>query len=798
MPTPMKPAKPVTPQTANSANQQDLTQVDVNDPTVNPVLKMQAMAAKAKNPGAFAKAQGATQQGTAGGAGMKGFGEKPFSVITKDDPNGEVHVYAKNVQDAKQKYQKLGNPLGSILDAEEVAEDEGKPTMPKGTVRVDVSDVYDWYKLGKNIPNLRQAKASDFGNGPPSTIMSFGSEEEEHKYIKALKRLGLTTTDIDPVDPNPPKGMPRQKVDPTYNVAEGDYSPMTKDSMKQDKIRSLKNLIAIAKEQGRQLRVQELELELKKLKEQGVTEARGSGYKYKDTDDGTYITDTMGETLFVPDVSLFDQGFKQGDRRLPEVWQMNLEMADETGARIIDEAGRASFRASNKKRAQLNAMTPEERAEYDKKRAEQQRKRDDARLERERSKNKSVAEAQTDYQKRRQRERDIDAGKPVKSLPKNPQNDYFARRKKEKSESIAEGFWDSMRDAGYSKLGFSKDKPAKKFDADREENTPFSNYRKSWVTHNKKFGMGADERKQDGESEFSRAKSKARLERKYKKPEVADIGETMNTTLKTTFEGLEEQVSALLEEFGLENGRDFYIDGTIRTMNEQTAQDILSVLADHELPGQATMRTLGEHYAISLIGQGEELVENLTVGSDLIEIKHIGEGVVRVYVNSDLAEQFDTGTAAFKYVKTLQQNLAEAEQELVSAMSAEAGEDLMKISNITEGWEDMLKHVKDSSGPQPNGGAGVKKGKRYGGADQDDDAKEEAPKDADGNPVKRGRGRPKKVREALAAIQAMRKQVAEALARVERLPEAQRNSPQVQAMVDRLTESVRTAIAKNK
>jgi hypothetical protein len=47
-------------------------------------------------------------------------------------------------------------------------------------------------------------------------------------------------------------------------------------------------------------------------------------------------------------------------------------------------------------------------------------------------KQQGVAEAQTDYQKRRQRERDVDAGKPVKPEPKNPQNDYFARRKKEK------------------------------------------------------------------------------------------------------------------------------------------------------------------------------------------------------------------------------------------------------------------------------------------------------------------------------------------------------------------------------
>ena len=48
-----------------------------------------------------------------------------------------------------------------------------------------------------------------------------------------------------------------------------------------------------------------------------------------------------------------------------------------------------------------------------------------------------MAEAQTDYQKRRQRERDVDAGKPVKPPPKNPQNDYFARRKKERD--MAEG-----------------------------------------------------------------------------------------------------------------------------------------------------------------------------------------------------------------------------------------------------------------------------------------------------------------------------------------------------------------------
>lgn len=97
---------------------------------------------------------------------------------------------------------------------------ETKPTMPKGTVRVDVSDVYDWYKLGMHISDLEGLGKHDFGKGPPSTIFSFGSEEQEHKYIKDLEKTGLTTTDIDPKDPNQPKGMPRQKVDPTFNVDE--------------------------------------------------------------------------------------------------------------------------------------------------------------------------------------------------------------------------------------------------------------------------------------------------------------------------------------------------------------------------------------------------------------------------------------------------------------------------------------------------------------------------------------------------------------------------------------------------
>lgn len=99
---------------------------------------------------------------------------------------------------------------------------EFKPTMPAGTVKVDVSDVYDWYKLGQHISNMKGLGKHDFGQGPPSTILSFGDEDTEHEYIQDLEKTGLTTTDIDPVDPNQPKGMKRQKTDPTYNVNETD------------------------------------------------------------------------------------------------------------------------------------------------------------------------------------------------------------------------------------------------------------------------------------------------------------------------------------------------------------------------------------------------------------------------------------------------------------------------------------------------------------------------------------------------------------------------------------------------
>jgi hypothetical protein len=65
----------------------------------------------------------------------------------------------------------------------------------------------------------------------------------------------------------------------------------------------------------------------------------------------------------------------------------------------------------------------------------------------------AIAEAQTDYQRRRQRERDVDAGRPVKPLPKNPQTDYAKKRAKDRRDmELGEDQLDEKQDACYNKV----------------------------------------------------------------------------------------------------------------------------------------------------------------------------------------------------------------------------------------------------------------------------------------------------------------------------------------------------------
>jgi hypothetical protein len=85
------------------------------------------------------------------------------------------------------KYRDLNEPLGP----------ESPPKMPAGTIKVDVSDTQDWYQLGQDISNLELANKDHYNQGPPHTVLAFGSEELEHMYSKQLKRLGLNTHDLD-------------------------------------------------------------------------------------------------------------------------------------------------------------------------------------------------------------------------------------------------------------------------------------------------------------------------------------------------------------------------------------------------------------------------------------------------------------------------------------------------------------------------------------------------------------------------------------------------------------------------
>ena len=83
------------------------------------------------------------------------------------------------------------------LGNQEAMGPEFPPEFPEGTTKIDVSDVYDWYKLGQDISDLDDANPEDYNQGPPQTVISFPSDEAEQAYLKQFKRLGLKYHDID-------------------------------------------------------------------------------------------------------------------------------------------------------------------------------------------------------------------------------------------------------------------------------------------------------------------------------------------------------------------------------------------------------------------------------------------------------------------------------------------------------------------------------------------------------------------------------------------------------------------------
>ena len=105
----------------------------------------------------------------------------------KDADMTQIEVYPVLSEGRTQEDYDPSNPPGP----------ESPPKMPAGTIKVDVSDMYDWYKLGQNISNLKSIDKSTLGKGPPSTVFAFGSEDLENMYSHELGKLGLKTHDLD-------------------------------------------------------------------------------------------------------------------------------------------------------------------------------------------------------------------------------------------------------------------------------------------------------------------------------------------------------------------------------------------------------------------------------------------------------------------------------------------------------------------------------------------------------------------------------------------------------------------------
>jgi pyrimidine deaminase RibD-like protein len=125
-------------------------------------------------------------------------------VATAMQANPEVEASTFSVRPRAQSVSEnitvLEQRLRRDLDAlgnQEPTGPETPPKMPAGTIKVDVSDMYDWYKLGQHISNLKGIDKSTLGKGPPHTVFAFGSEELENKYSHELTNLGLKTHDLD-------------------------------------------------------------------------------------------------------------------------------------------------------------------------------------------------------------------------------------------------------------------------------------------------------------------------------------------------------------------------------------------------------------------------------------------------------------------------------------------------------------------------------------------------------------------------------------------------------------------------
>lgn len=119
----------------------------------------------------------------------------------------------------------------------------------------------------------------------------------------------------------------------------------------------------------------------------------------------------------------------------------------------------------------------------------------------------------------------------------------------------------------------------------------------------------------------------------------------------------------------------------------------------------------------------------------------VGRGVIA----KEEVEQASEGvmTTFKKYAKKAVEKLGHgSDEDLIKDLQKKAGvpqtgkkpEVKEEANQVEEGWDDMLKSVKEKNKPQPNGGAGKKEGSRYGGSKQKEESmKEELNTDTPGN-----------------------------------------------------------------
>jgi hypothetical protein len=117
----------------------------------------------------------------------------------ENEANAQAGVVMREFNKQFPQYMALNPIIVETADYDrDMQSDPSNPLpFPKGTTLVNVSDVYDWYKLGMAVPALDKADPRIFNKGVPHTVFAFGSEEEEHRMMPLLKRLGFTLHDID-------------------------------------------------------------------------------------------------------------------------------------------------------------------------------------------------------------------------------------------------------------------------------------------------------------------------------------------------------------------------------------------------------------------------------------------------------------------------------------------------------------------------------------------------------------------------------------------------------------------------